>query len=497
MLKKIPTAMPDRCQSPLFATCIAAFLLTLVAADPVRALAPHLEIKGLLRDARDVTVKCMECHKKKADEVLHSTHWSWKRLRTVNGKEVRYGKRDSLAAFAIDAGSNPARCLGCHVSNSTGMVDFDNAGPDMVDCLVCHDTTGLYRKRGNKADNFPGENVDLLLLARNAGIPRIKNCTTCHFTDCGLTQADLFKSPKQTDIHMRSNGAGFSCQSCHPGSSGHSSVEKLTDQSSESNAAPGGCISCHTDTPHAMTSLNRHTASVSCQTCHIPNYATDRPALIGWNWLMADKSAPVYRTGPGGTYQVHDRNGIWMAADIVPDYLWDDGSDIVYTRGQRIQPHDMVYLQKPGPRTPRSRIAPFRFVYGTQLYDTKYRYLISPLLGQPGNTIFPASDWDTIAREGMKAIILPYSGQFGFAPTVSYRRINHGVVPVDEALDCLDCHGLKGRIPWHRLGFDEDPMSRTAIRTPENEPLGREQGNARQKKLQPVQELSIPGGPGF
>jgi hypothetical protein len=58
----------------------------------------------------------------------------------------------------------------------------------------------------------------------------------------------------------------------------------------------------------------------------------------------------------------------------------------------------------------------------------------------------------------MKATGLDYSGEYGFAPTEMYWRINHMVVPAGDALKCLDCHGDNGRLDWQALGYEADPM---------------------------------------
>lgn len=53
---------------------------------------------------------------------------------------------------------------------------------------------------------------------------------------------------------------------------------------------------------------------------------------------------------------------------------------------------------------------------------------------------------------------LPYSGDYGFAETVMYWRINHMVAPKEQALSCLDCHGDSGRLDWQALGYKVDPL---------------------------------------
>ena len=66
----------------------------------------------------------------------------------------------------------------------------------------------------------------------------------------------------------------------------------------------------------------------------------------------------------------------------------------------------------------------------------------------------------------MEVTGLEFSGEYGFAPTEMYWRINHMVVPADQALRCLDCHGDKGRMNWKQLGYKGDPLqNRKAART--------------------------------
>ena len=58
----------------------------------------------------------------------------------------------------------------------------------------------------------------------------------------------------------------------------------------------------------------------------------------------------------------------------------------------------------------------------------------------------------------MKATGLDFSGEYGFAPTETYWPINHMVNSKEGSLQCLDCHGDKGRLDWKALGYKGDPM---------------------------------------
>lgn len=454
--------MNKKTDSRLFYIILIPFLATVMLNCQAYALEIHENIQGPFTSSGDVTTACLKCHHQQAIEVLQSTHWTWVRQRGVNGKNTLYGKKDSLTGFAIDVSSNPSRCMGCHISNTRPAVNFDAPAPEMVDCLVCHDTTGNYRQV------TPGVPADLdtnilELMARNVGKPTPVNCTTCHFAECGLPASDhsstaaVGNMSKVQDIHMDQTLASFTCQDCHVSSSGHNFARKIRQINSSSPAE--GCASCHTVTPHLIDQLNQHAATIACQTCHIPQYAQKSPSIISWNWLMTGRSDRMYQNNLHDRTLVQDENGFTSATQLEPVYLWDDGGDHVYTRGQRIKPQELTYLQRPSERNPKSKITPFRVIYGTQIYDQKYRYLISPLMQSTGSTLFDNSDWDTVASKGMQAIVLPFSGQYAFAPTVTFRRINHGVVSTSRTLDCMECHGSTSRMPWKELGYDQDPWS--------------------------------------
>lgn len=449
----------------------------------------HQQIQGPLASPRAVTAKCLECHRQQGEAVLQTSHWTWTRQRTVDGKVVSAGKKDSLAGFAIDATGNGPRCLRCHISVEPSRGSLSAPAAEEVDCLACHDTTGRYRHLPAAGQD---RETDLVAVARLVGRPTPRNCMGCHFADCGLTPTGpgtdkSAAAGTNSDVHLAN--AGFSCLTCHQ-VSGHV-IRRQVD---------GGCGACHAE-PHAMATLNVHSRTIACQSCHIPAFAQDAPALIAWNWLLTGKTNTVFRAGSGSGLQLHDQNGFWSAGDIEPVHLWDDATDQVYSRGQKIQPQELTVLQQPGPRSNASKLAPFRVLYATQLYDSKYRYLISPLLQPDGEVLFPDTGWDAIARRGMEALVLPYSGQFSFTATATYRRLNHGVAPAAQALDCLDCHGGAGRIRWQQLGFAGDPMAATTVTpiqaAPESPGAGQEAPSAAEPipALPPSLEPAVPARP--
>ena len=83
-------------------------------------------------------------------------------------------------------------------------------------------------------------------------------------------------------------------------------------------------------------------------------------------------------------------------------------------------------------------------------------FIVPKVFGKGG--YWKTFDWKSAAEKGSKANHIDFSGEFDFAPTVMYWRINHMVSPKEQALGCLECHGDNGRLDWQRLGYQGDPL---------------------------------------
>ncbi len=70
--------------------------------------------------------------------------------------------------FCVSVQSNEPRCTSCHIGYGWKDKNFDFADESKVDCLVCHDTTGSYKKPATDA-GLPAPDADLLYIARNVG----------------------------------------------------------------------------------------------------------------------------------------------------------------------------------------------------------------------------------------------------------------------------------------------------------------------------------------
>ena len=149
-------------------------------------------LQGPFESPQEVTKACLSCHAEAANEIMHTTHWTWEYVNETTGQVL--GKKTLINNFCIDIQSNEPRCTSCHVGYGWTNKDYDFAVQENVDCLVCHDTTGEYKKFPTGAGlpvsepkEFPaGSGViwnppDLANVAQNVGLTSRETCGSCHF----------------------------------------------------------------------------------------------------------------------------------------------------------------------------------------------------------------------------------------------------------------------------------------------------------------------------
>jgi octaheme c-type cytochrome (tetrathionate reductase family) len=452
----------------------------LICAVQASANEDHKQITGPFNTPMEVTQKCLECHEEAAHDVMQTSHWTWNLEQEIGGQaHVFRGKKNAINNFCISINSNEPRCTSCHIGYGWKDGKFDFTDKTRVDCLVCHDSTGTYTKPGPAAGMPAGYTgnaeidknpVDLVKVAQNVGAPSRDNCIVCHGYGGGgnnIKHGDIdssMKKPvKEVDVHMGVDGQNFACQNCH-------ATKKHEIKGNAMVVSPGGeshiaCTDCHSETPHNETLLNSHMDTVACQTCHIPAFAKEIPTKLEWDWSTAgeEKVMPT-ETDQFGMPKYNKMKGsfIW-GKNVVPTYAWYNGKGGAYLSGDKIDPSKITPLSWPeGDRSDmKSKIYPFKLHKGKQIYDSKNNYFITPkVFGKKGDpdAYWINYDWNKAAAAGMKATGLDYSGEYGFAPTMMYWRINHMIVPADQALGCLDCHGDNGRLDWQSLGYKADPM---------------------------------------
>lgn len=469
---------------PQLAGLAAAIVYIIYSTGAFAEAGGHQELIGPFVNAQNVVVQCLKCHPKEGEDILQSSHWTWQRKRVIAGEEKLYSKKTGLSTFAIQAGANPEQCLTCHISTNLLNERFDPTSAIHIDCLVCHDTTGRYQRNLGA----PKEGLDLAAIARRVGRPTARNCSVCHGQECGLTGRRLHGTIT-SDIHFKQDGAALTCQNCHDFGNQHAFSRQVYANPVFKNQP--GCQACHQGKAHVQDQLNEHAEKISCQTCHIPNYANTTPAMVNWNWY-ANANTPIFINSDSKRKPLINANGITLATNIEPVYFWDNGEDVLYQRGGKIDPSSTTMLQGPTTRTPRSKITPFSTTYGTQIYDAKYRYLISPKLTSDPLQLFPVDDWKITAEQGMLSLRLPFSGSIHSTQTVTYRRLNHGVLAAAQSLDCMDCHGKSGRMDWPSLGYEQDPWAGEAghARSTGTPAMQDQQPSA--DEMEPVSETVLP-----
>jgi octaheme c-type cytochrome (tetrathionate reductase family) len=420
-------------------------------------------VKGPFTSGPEVTKACLTCHEKQAKDFMKTVHWTWETTQEVPGKgKAAIGKKGSINNFCISIASNWPRCTSCHAGYGWKDATFSFSDPATVDCLVCHDTTGTYKKEQKSAGN-PDPTVDLLKVAQSVGKPGRVNCGACHFFGGGgdhIKHGDLDSSmtnPKRAyDVHMGTDGANLACQGCH-----QTQNHDIPGQAMSVSVGDGQrveCGGCHGAAPHKNDRLNKHTKTVACQTCHIPTFAKDEATKMWWDWSKAgDKERkPKEDENDMEDYAAIKGEFKW-AKNVVPTYAWYNGKSERYLFGEKVDPAKIVYLTKPigSIKDKNARIYPFKLMGGKQPYDSKNNYLVTP------NTFggyWKHMDWQKAITDGMSASGLPYSGSYGFVETKMFWRINHMVVPKEQALKCTDCHSKNGRLNWKELGYKGDPQ---------------------------------------
>ncbi len=431
---------------------------------------PHLDHSAFFQqpfaDGPAVTRACLECHQSAAREVMATSHWTWLGPETVlpgRTEPVRIGKRNSINNYCIGIQSNWPACTSCHAGYGWRDAGFDFSDQHQVDCLICHDRTGSYRKQPGGA-GLTAPEVDLLTVARQVGRPGRQNCGYCHFAGGGgdaVKHGDLdgsmYHPTARIDFHMgdHMNAPDFACQDCHRTRRHAIAGASMTFGSAAEERI--GCGDCHGEAPHHSDRLNAHTARVACQSCHIPRMAVDTPTKLAWDWSEAGQDRPE-----DPHHYLKIKGAFTYGRNVIPEYYWFNGQGDHYLPGDPIDPQEVTALNRPlGEREDSSaKLYPFKVHRGKQLYDSQHRYLLVPKTYGEGG-YWTEFDWDRAARLGAEATGLAYSGQYGFADTEMYWVLTHMVAPRDKSLQCLDCHGKQGRLDWERLGYAGDPAWRS------------------------------------
>ena len=422
----------------------------------------HVDLMtGPYETPQDVTLACLECHPDSATQIMATSHWTWESEPfdvPWRDDPVTIGKANQINNVCIGAQGNEKRCMTCHVGYDWEEgVEYDYTKQANVDCLACHADMGVYFKGefGN-----PDPSVDLVAAAGSVRNPTRDNCGACHFNGGGgnnVKHGDLDESlyyPSEAlDVHM--GREDFLCTDCHRTTDHVIKGRLVVDNYQVDPAEQVACTDCHIETPHDDDRINIHTASLACQTCHIPAMALKDPTKTFWDWSTSGQDLPEDHF----TY-LKIKGTFEYQKEFKPAYIWFNGNlEYRYILGDKIDPTQTTYINLPAGdiSDPNAKIFPFKIHVARQPYDAINNYLMSPITaGTDG--YWTNFNWDQAFELAESVTGLDYSGEYGFAETEMYWPTTHMVQPKDYSLQCTDCHSPDGRMDWEALGYDGDPL---------------------------------------
>jgi octaheme c-type cytochrome (tetrathionate reductase family) len=414
--------------------------------------------EGPFAKGPEVTAACLECHEDSANQVIHTAHWRWQSDPVrVDGRDepVATGKKNIINNFCIGIQGNWESCTACHAGYGWEDETFDFEDTSKVDCLVCHDQSGGYRK---SKKGLPAEGVDLLAAAQSVGLPTRQNCGGCHFRGGGgdaVKHGDLDESlyfpDENLDVHM--GRYDFQCIDCHQTRDHVIGGRSITVSVDNENQI--ACTDCHSEKLHADFRINAHTDTVACQACHIPEVAVKQATKTHWDWSEAgdenrEESTHEYLKVKGSF--VYEKN-------LKPELIWYNGMADRYLLGDPVAAEGLTPLNHPSGDIddPDARLWPFKVHLAVQPYDVRHKTLMQPVTAGKGG-YWSGFDWDAALRLGAEITGMEYSGEYGFLGTSMYWPQTHMVAPRERALQCKACHCEAGCIDWEALGYPGDPM---------------------------------------
>ena len=448
--------------------------------------ADHSKFKELQQDFKsgpEVTKACLKCHTEAAKQVMKTPHWRWEYLNPKTGQQL--GKKNVINNFCTAVPSNYEFCTACHVGYSWKDQNYDFANQDNVDCLVCHESTGTYRKLPGLAGHPPYQDMEfppgsgkivkapiLKDVAQSVGKTGRQNCGACHFYGGGgdaVKHGDLdssLKMPsKYLDVHMDKDGLNFSCGTCHK-TTGHEVPGSRYNPTAVDDKAgahmrgkeeknPATCQACHGTTPHKIAKLNSHTDKIACQTCHIPEFARAQATKMTWDWSTAGKmdkdGKPFTVKDASGHHNSYDskKGDFKYESNVIPDYIWFNGTVNYTLRETKLDPSKVVKINsfEGSPTDGKSKIWPIKRFTGKQPYDVGNNQLVVfHTYGKDDSAFWSNFNWDKALEAGMKEIGAEYSGKYAFVETEMSWPITHMVAPKTDALRCEQCHAPSGGV---------------------------------------------------
>lgn len=418
------------------------------------------------------TKTCLRCHLVQAQDFFASAHYQWRgdaseaeglstslagKLGGINDfcifPDINWlGKLTTADGRTVDGGC--ARChagLGLKPTAEPTQTQLEN-----IDCLICHAPS--YRRTVALVDGqyrfVPDEaamGMPILDAAVDIHRPTSATCLNCHARAGGgnnYKRGDIeeaHRNPtRDLDVHMaprEAGGAGLSCLDCHR-SVGHRIAGRGVDLRERDLPDRVSCTSCHRAQPHSQATLNRHTARVACQTCHIPEFAKAVPTDMRRDWEQPGELDPVT-----GLWEPH----MLKASRVRPEYRFFNGRSWFYEFGTPAQTQANGRVLMAGPlgsvQDRGAQIIPIKHHLGRQPQDPVTLRLLPLKIG----TFFSTGNIDQAIHQGVAAVGWTDNG-YRFVETERYMGIFHEVAPKSRALACATCHD-QDLLDWQLLGY--------------------------------------------
>ncbi|MEX0324101.1 MAG: tetrathionate reductase family octaheme c-type cytochrome [Puniceicoccaceae bacterium] len=434
---------------------------------------------------------CKLCHSSTFDthiaDIMASPHWTWVVDDGNNTSTV--GKINVINNFCVAVVSNEPRCTSCHIGIGWSDDSFDHANRDAIDCFVCHDGTGAYKKnpKGAGAALPLPEGTTYNDVLQSFQMPDRDNCGQCHFfggggegVKHGTMDGSLSMPSREVDVHM-GGVADLTCVDCHRRAGFVSTTADMygtryshTDGMDDTAL----CKDCHTDAASAHSLPSKHFDILACQTCHVPALARGgKPTKLTWDWSTAGDYIPKEDGSYSADRIIRDDNG-WIiyhskkgtfgwGTDVVPDYAWNNGKMTHLTL-------DNMPLALDGPTQINTLegsngdglIFPIKNFMSIQPADAGAGTLAVPNLFPGGtngaddktpgikNAYWAGYNWEKAVQSGQEAAGLSWVGPLEWVES-EYKWIqSHMVAPKEMALRCVDCHNSWGRMDFAALGLN-------------------------------------------
>ncbi len=442
----------------------AVVLCLALAATAALAANEHPGKESIEKSGYKGPETCEECHPGTSKAFLDTVHWKHASKVTnvdnINPK-LEYGMKNRIYVMCngndivnnlkeipkspITGKSKFSGCNTCHPGNH--LSDVGSTGPAAaaaVDCLVCHSTDYDFRQRkafkNDKGEVVMGQDRSTKA-ALAIGKPTVKNCMVCHeAAGGGVIVKRGFTFTKDTDAHA---AKGMVCVDCHKAKN-----HKIPTGHDPNNWANDGLFvscadtACHGGKPHKDADLNRHSAKIACQTCHIPR--------TGGAFA---KDFTVWEQTPDKFYEPTTLKK--EANETTPVYAWYNGT-------VKNTPHFIG--PKGGRKDGKSKITPFKIFQGRAYYNKQTGQLLSMDFAQP------MSSGDTRAGvlSAAKTLGLKNPEKIAKEAVPGWQTIYFGsnhLVTKTKALYCANCHAPNGVLNFKDLGYSDKEI--TKLTSPE------------------------------